>query len=138
MFLSPCCLLHEGAGMGQILLLAHLCGVHKDDTRRQVPPAALYPVPFPLKPSGTSQDVVQGLVAEYRIEPFHRHWMQDSPAVTALSGLDTHTILRTIFQPYHFLGRGMSAETSPSPPSLVGNLWLVALKCLAFIFLYPI
>lgn len=68
MLLSPCCLLHEGVRMDQILL-AHLHGVHKDDMRDQVPPAALYPVPsplshapvpFPLEPKGTSQDAVQG------------------------------------------------------------------------------
>lgn len=60
MLLSPRSLLHEGTGMGQILLLAHVCGVHKDDMRDQVIPAALYPVPFPLKPKSSSQDAVQG------------------------------------------------------------------------------
>lgn len=60
MLQSPCCLLHEGVGMGQILLLAPLLGVCKDDRRDQLPPAALCPVPFPLEPSGTSQGAVQG------------------------------------------------------------------------------
>lgn len=60
MLLSPLCLLHEGAGTGQILLLAPLPGVQKDDMGDPVPPAALHPVPFPLVPSGTSWDAVQG------------------------------------------------------------------------------
>jgi len=56
----------------------------------------------------------------------------------ALAGLP-----KAMLQPKRFRGRSWGApalleKLLPRPPQPVGNLWLVALKCLAFIFLYPI
>lgn len=137
--------------MGQILLLAPLREAHQAwHDAGQVPPAAgcpLDPVPC-CAPIPMKLDLTGGCAPFKHLSENKGLLQRAESGPSACIVCDGSPIMTAQRSPC-WAGHSHPPENDAPAPALpekllprphqpVGNLWLVALKCLAFIFLYPI